>query len=236
MEPILDIASRHGLFVIEDACQAIGAEYRFSDGTVKRSGTMGDVGCMSFFPSKNLGAYGDAGAIFTNNDQLAHQMRGIVNHGMFVRYHHDYIGVNSRLDSLQAAILDVKLKYLDEYASRRIEAADRYDRLFNGHSGLTVPCRSEFSTHVFHQYTLLIREDRDGLQQHLQEKGIPAMIYYPIPLHLQKAYQGDDYREGDLPVTEALCKKVISLPMHTELDAEQQQYIANEVLGYLNAH
>jgi dTDP-4-amino-4,6-dideoxygalactose transaminase len=237
MEPILDIAARHGLYVIEDACQAIGSDYRFSDGTTKKAGTMGDIGCMSFFPSKNLGAFGDAGAIFTNNDRLAHQMRGIVNHGMFVRYYHDYIGVNSRLDSIQAAILDVKLKYLDEYASRRIEAADRYDRMFGGHPRIKVPYRSPFTTHVFHQYTLLINDaGRNGLQQYLQEKGIPAMIYYPVPLHLQKAYQGDEYKEGDLPVTEALCKAVVSLPMHTELDAGQQEYICGAVLEYLNTH
>lgn len=237
MAPILNMARDNNLPVIEDACQAIGAEYRFQDGTTRKAGAIGTIGTMSFFPSKNLGAYGDAGALFTNDDELAHQMRGIVNHGMFTRYHYDYVGVNSRLDSLQAAILDVKLRYLDQYAARRREAADRYDQGFGAHAKIKTPYRAPYSSHVFHQYTIILRDtDRDGLQQYLQGKGIPAMIYYPVPLHLQKAYSNEGYKAGDLPVTEALCRSVLSLPMHTELDAEQQDFIIESVLEYVDKH
>ncbi len=235
MEPLMKIAQEHHLLIIEDACQAIGAEYRFSDGTVRKAGTMGDMGAMSFFPSKNLGAFGDAGALFTNDDELAHQIRGIVNHGMFTRYYHDYVGVNSRLDSIQAAILDVKLRYLDEYARLRQEAADRYDRGLSGHPHIRIPYRASYTSHVFHQYTLQIEDaDRNALQQFLQQKDIPAMIYYPVPLHLQKAYRESGFREGDLPVTEALCHKVLSLPMHTELDQQQQEHIIASILEYFD--
>ncbi len=234
MEPILQMARDHHLLVIEDACQSIGSDYRFSDGTVKKAGTMGAIGAMSFFPSKNLGAYGDGGALFTDHDELAHQMRGIVNHGMFTRYYHDYVGVNSRLDSLQAGILDVKLKYLDQYARRRKEAADYYDKGLKDHPRLKIPFRASYSSHVFHQYTLQVVEaDRNALQQFLQEKGVPAMIYYPVPLHLQKAYKNKGYTQGDLPVTEALCHAVLSLPIHTELDHEQQDFIIESILEYL---
>ncbi len=235
MEAILKIAAEHNLYVIEDTCQAIGAEYTFSDGTVKKAGTMGHVGAVSFFPSKNLGCYGDGGAIFTNSDELASSMRSIVNHGMTVRYYHDEIGVNSRLDSIQAAILDVKLGHLDDYNQARQEVAKKYDKAFENISKLTVPAAAGNSTHVFHQYTLLLNGvDRQGLIEHLNSKEIPAMIYYPVPVHLQKAYQDSRYRPGDFPVTEGLCKRVVSLPMHTELDEEQIHHITTAVLEYLN--
>ncbi len=233
MEPLLEIAREYGLFVIEDNAQAIGADYLFEDGTKKKAGTMGHIGCTSFFPSKNLGCYGDGGAIFTNEAELAGKMRVIVNHGMEVRYHHDAIGVNSRLDSIQAAILRIKLRYLDQYADARRQAADYYDRAFSAHSALTTPARSRFSTHVFHQYTLKTKGiDRFGLQEYLQGKDIPAMVYYPVPMHMQKAYQDSRYRAGDFPVSEALSHSVISLPMHTELDETQLEYITRGVLDF----
>jgi len=235
MEEILAIAREHDLYVIEDNCQAIGSDYIFSDGTRKKSGTIGHIGCTSFFPSKNLGCYGDGGAIFTNDDELAQQMRVMVNHGMTVRYYHDYIGVNSRLDSLQAAILKVKLAHLDEYAGKRQDAAAFYDKAFAGHPKLRIPARYEKSTHVFHQYTLVtIRIDRPALIAHLASKGIPAMIYYPVPLHMQKAYVDPRYQPGDFPVTEHLCQTVFSLPMHTELDQEQLEYITQSILEFVN--
>ncbi len=235
MEAILDISREHNLFVIEDNCQAIGSEYIFSDGSRAKAGTIGDVGCVSFFPSKNLGAFGDGGAIFTNDDQLANQLRIMVNHGMARRYYHDYIGVNSRLDSMQAAILNVKLKYLDDYASRRVEVADHYDRMFSDNPRLKIPFRSPNSTHVFHQYTLVVNDcNRDALQSFLNEKEIPAMIYYPVPLHMQKAYQDPRYKKGDFPVTEHLSRSVLSLPMHTELDGDQLDYITSSVLEFVN--
>jgi dTDP-4-amino-4,6-dideoxygalactose transaminase len=235
MDAIMDIASKHNLFVIEDACQSIGADFKMKNGTKKKSGTIGHVGCTSFFPSKNLGCYGDGGAIFTNDDELAEKIKIIVNHGMTVRYHHDYIGVNSRLDSIQAAILKIKLKRLDEYASARNKAASYYDNAFKGNPKLKTPARFAKSSHVFHQYTLVTNGfDRSKLQEHLQEKGIPAMVYYPIPMHLQKAYQDSRYKKGDFPVSEALAKTVISLPMHTELDEEQLKYITNSVLEFLH--
>lgn len=235
MDAMLEIAREFNLFIIEDACQAIGADYLFADGTRKKAGTIGHVGCTSFFPSKNLGCYGDGGAIFTNNDELAAQLKVVVNHGMTVRYHHDYVGVNSRLDSIQAAVLKVKLARLDEYAKSRNQAADFYDNAFKNHPKLQIPVRFEKSTHVFHQYTLVTEGvDRDALQQFLTGKEVPAMIYYPIPLHMQKAYLDPRYKEGDFPVTEHLCKTVISLPMHTELDEEQLQYITSAVLEFVN--
>jgi UDP-2-acetamido-2-deoxy-ribo-hexuluronate aminotransferase len=235
MEAITDIAGEYDLYIIEDACQAIGADYIYGDGHKMKAGTMGDTGCMSFFPSKNLGAYGDGGAIFTNDGELAGKMRAIVNHGMVTRYYHDIIGVNSRLDSLQAAILNVKLRHLDDFASRRRQVAAYYDRVFGGSPKLKIPVRSDRSTHVFHQYTLVTADtDRDGLVNYLHSKHIPAMIYYPVPLHLQKAYRDERYSQGDFPVTEMLCRSVLSLPMHTELDEEQMAYITTAVLEYIN--
>jgi UDP-2-acetamido-2-deoxy-ribo-hexuluronate aminotransferase len=234
MKPLLDLAEEHNLYIIEDNAQAIGADYIFENGNRQKAGTLGIVGCTSFFPSKNLGCYGDGGAIFTNNDELAAKLRVIVNHGMVVRYHHDSIGVNSRLDSIQAAILRVKLKNLNDYAAARIKAADYYDQAFAGHPRIKTPARSKFSTHVFHQYTLVISDlDQFALQKYMGEKGIPAMIYYPVPMHMQKAYQDPRYKQGDFPVTEMLSKSVISLPMHTELDEEQLRYITHSLLDYL---
>jgi len=235
MEEIMAIAKEFNLFVIEDNAQAIGADYIGSDGVKKKTGTIGHLGCTSFFPSKNLGAYGDGGAIFTNDDRLAEQLRAVVNHGMKVRYYHDYVGVNSRLDSMQAAILDVKLKHLDEYCDARRKAADYYDAAFANHPKLKTPTRYQKSTHVFHQYTLVTSDvDRDALKEFLASKGIPMMIYYPVPLHMQKAYMSDRYSEGDFPVTEKLSETVISLPMHTELTNEQLEYITSNVLEFLN--
>ena len=231
MEPLMALAREHGLYIVEDACQAIGARYTFSDGRVAQAGTMGEIGCTSFFPSKNLGCYGDGGAIFTNDDDLAARMRAIANHGMVVRYHHDMIGVNSRLDSIQAAVLDAKLPHLDEYIAARQAAAEYYDRAFNGNEHILIPGRQQASTHVFHQYTLRLQGvDRDRLREQLQEAGIPAMIYYPVPLHMQKAYQDPRYREGDFPTAERLAACVLSLPMHTELDEEQLAFITENVL------
>ena len=236
MEAMMEIASQHNLFVIEDACQAIGADYIFKNGSRKKAGTIGHVGCTSFFPSKNLGCYGDGGAIFTNDDELARQLRVVVNHGMTVRYYHDFIGVNSRLDSIQAAVLKVKLARLDDYAASRNRAAEYYDNAFRNHPKLRIPVRFERSNHVFHQYTLVTKDiDRNALQEFLASKEVPAMIYYPVPLHMQKAYLDPRYREGDFPVTEHLCRTVISLPMHTELDEDQLAHITASVLEFVNA-
>jgi dTDP-4-amino-4,6-dideoxygalactose transaminase len=234
MDAIMDIAKKHNLFVIEDACQSIGSDFKKASGEWKKSGTIGHVGCTSFFPSKNLGCYGDGGAIFTNDDELAVKMRSIVNHGMTVRYYHDHIGVNSRLDSIQAAVLNVKLKYLDKYALARQQVAAAYDKAFRDQPELTIPARSSSSTHVFHQYTLLVKgADRNKLPEFMATKDIPAMIYYPVPIHLQKAYLDPRYQPGDFPVTEQLCQSVVSLPMHTEMDAEQLNYITSSVLEFL---
>lgn len=234
MDAIMDIAKKHNLSVIEDACQSIGADYQTASGEWKKSGTIAQVGCTSFFPSKNLGCYGDGGAIFTNDDALAAKIRSIVNHGMTVRYYHDDIGVNSRLDSIQAAVLKVKLQYLDQYAAARQKAAAAYDKAFSGHSVLIIPVHFNRSTHVFHQYTLQVNGiDRSKLIEHLANKGIPAMIYYPVPIHLQKAYLDPRYQSGDFPVTEKLSHTVFSLPMHTEMDQEQLDYITNSVLEFL---
>lgn len=231
MESLTRIAKKYNLHIVEDACQAIGAQYTFNDGTIKKAGTMGIMGCTSFFPSKNLGCYGDGGAIFTNDDDLARKLRGIVNHGMFVRYYHDLVGVNSRLDSLQAAVLDVKLKYLDDYIATRNAAATYYDNVFSTCEKLIIPHRAENTTHVFHQYTLrLIGVDRKKLIDFMAEKQIPIMIYYPVPLHLQKAYINSRYSSGDFPVSEQLSNEVISLPMHTELDEKQLAYITENLL------
>jgi len=235
MEAIMRIANEHNLYVIEDNAQAIGANCKFSDGTKKKVGTIGHVGSTSFFPSKNLGCYGDGGAIFTNDDALAHQLRGIVNHGMYVRYHHDVVGVNSRLDSIQAAVLNAKLPLLDQYNAARQNAARKYSAAFEGHKNIIAPSICDIcDCHVFHQYTLrIIDGDRDGLMQYLLDKGIPCAIYYPIPLHSQKAYLDARYKEEDFPVTNLLAKQVISLPMHTELDDEQIKFITDSVIEFL---
>ncbi len=236
MEPIMQLAKEHNLYVVEDACQAIGAEYRFSDGTVRQAGTIGDIGCTSFFPSKNLGCYGDGGAIFTNSDTLDAQIRAIANHGMVVRYHHDMVGVNSRLDSIQAAILDAKLPHLHDYTKARQQAAAYYDKAFLNNPHILTPVCLSASTHVYHQYTLrLVGVDRDKVRESLAQKGIPAMIYYPVPLHMQKAYQDPRYKQGDFPAAEQLAACVLSLPMHTELDEEQLQYITEAVLELCKA-
>lgn len=235
MEELLKIAKEHNLHVIEDACQSIGSTYTFSDGRTIQSGCMGDIGCTSFFPSKILGCYGDGGAIFTNNDSLAQEIQCIANHGMMERYHHDKIGVNSRLDSIQAAILDVKLNYLDSYVEARQKAAAYYDKAFANNPNIQIPVRNPKSSHVFHQYTVQINEkiNRNELQKKLGEKGIPAMIYYPIPLHLQKAYKNERYKQGDFPNAEKLAKTVLSLPMHTELEEEQLEYITKTLISLL---
>lgn len=234
MERILAVAKKHNLFVIEDTAQAIGADYTFSDGRVAKAGTMGDIGCTSFFPSKNLGCFGDGGAMYTNSDDLASKMQMIANHGQSVQYYHDSIGVNSRLDSMQAAILRIKLHHLDNYAAARNKAADYYDKAFAGHPKLKTPKRAKNTNHVFHQYTLqLIGADRAALKEFLASKEIPMMIYYPVPLHLQKAYLDPRYRQGDFPVTEQLCSSVFSLPMHTELDEETLKYITDSVKEFL---
>ena len=231
MEPLMALAKEYNLFIVEDACQAIGAKYTFSNGETKQAGTIGHIGCTSFFPSKNLGCYGDGGAIFTNDDALADKMRAIANHGMVVRYHHDMIGVNSRLDSIQAAVLDAKLPHLNEYIAARQQAAAYYDQAFSGNDKLLIPGHQAHSTHVFHQYTLrVVGADRDKLREGLAERGIPAMIYYPVPLHQQKAYLDPRYKDGDFPVAEKLAACVLSLPMHTELDKEQLEYITSSVL------
>jgi UDP-2-acetamido-2-deoxy-ribo-hexuluronate aminotransferase len=230
MEPILALAKEYNLFVIEDTAQAIGAEYICQDGTKKQAGTMGHIGCTSFFPSKNLGCYGDGGAIFTHNRILAEKVRMIANHGQVKKYVHKYIGVNSRLDTIQAAVLDIKLAYLDTYTKLRNEAANRYDVLLSGIAGLSIPQRSKNSSHVFHQYTLLILDGRrDEFKKYLEEAGIPAMIYYPIPLNQQEAYCSIGVVSGSLNNTDNLCKSVISLPMHTELTEEQQLMIVDKI-------
>jgi UDP-2-acetamido-2-deoxy-ribo-hexuluronate aminotransferase len=233
MDEIIEIAKEHNLFIVEDTAQAIGATYHHNDGAKSKAGTMGDFGTTSFFPSKNLGCYGDGGALFTNDEALAEKTRVIVNHGMKVRYYHDEIGVNSRLDSMQAAVLNVKLKRLDEYANARQSAADYYDEKFAQSSFLQTPVRMSYSDHVFHQYTLRTNGiDRFDLQKYLMDKGIPAMVYYPVPLHKQKAYIRDEFRDDQFPVTMKLCESVISLPMHTELEEDQLDFITQNVLSY----
>lgn len=243
MEAILEIAKKHNLYVIEDNAQAIGATYTFKNGKKAQAGTMGHVSSTSFFPSKNLGCYGDGGAIFTNDDALAHTIRGIVNHGMYERYHHDVVGVNSRLDSIQAAVLDAKLPHLDTYNKKRREAAIKYNKAFKGINAVVTPKLSNACTticdncdcHVFHQYTLrVLGVDRDALVKHLNEKAIPCGVYYPIPLHLQKAYLDSRYKEADFKVTNQLVKDVISLPMHTELDDEQIEFITSTIIKFIN--
>lgn len=234
MQEICKIAEKYGLAVIEDNCQAIGAEVMIDNYPLQKSGTLGTIGCTSFFPSKNLGCYGDGGALFTNDDELDYKIRGIVNHGMFTRYYHDMIGVNSRLDSMQAAILDVKLKHLDEYIAARQQAAQYYNKAFANHPKIATPMTASYSTHVFHQYTLKLKDvDRYRLIENMKEAGVPVMIYYPVPLHLQKAFAHLHYEKGDFPVAESLCDCVVSLPMHTELDEEQLQYITENFLKFV---
>jgi dTDP-4-amino-4,6-dideoxygalactose transaminase len=234
MEAVMEIAKEHNLFVIEDNAQAIGADYTFSDGTTKKSGTIGNVGTTSFFPSKNLGCYGDGGAIFTNDDDLAHNIRGIVNHGMYKRYYHDVVGVNSRLDSIQAAVLKTKLPLLNSYCDARRKAAEYYSTAFASNPNIITPVISDFTTHVFHQYTLQITNGkRNELHQHLLDNNIPNAIYYPVPLHAQKAYTDERYNEEDFTVTNQLIDTVISLPMHTELENEQLAFITKTILQFL---
>jgi len=234
MESILAIAKEHNLFVVEDTAQAIGATYTFTDGTTKRAGTMGHIGATSFFPSKNLGCYGDGGALFTNDDELAKAMRMIANHGQTVRYYHDSIGVNSRLDSMQAAILRIKLRQLDAYNAARNALAAAYDEAFKDLKQLTTPYGDPKSTHVFHQYTLVSEGiDRFAMQEFLATKNVPSMVYYPVPVHLQKAYTDPRYQPGAFPVTEFLCERVISLPMHTEMEADQFELIVSSVKEFL---
>ncbi|MCF4101943.1 DegT/DnrJ/EryC1/StrS family aminotransferase [Gillisia sp. M10.2A] len=236
MDAIMEIAKAHNLYVIEDTAQAIGADFHSKEGKTYKAGTIGDVGSTSFFPSKNLGCYGDGGAIFTNNDELAHTIRGIVNHGMYERYHHDVVGVNSRLDSLQAAVLRAKLPNLDMYNEARKDASLKYDKAFAGQEHIIVPFRSgDSDTHVFHQYTLKITNGkRDALVKHLNENNIPCGVYYPIPLHSQKAYKDSRYNEADFPVTNQLVKDVISLPMHTELEDDQIDLITKTIIDFVN--
>ena len=245
MDEIMDLAKEHNLYVIEDNAQGIGANYTHNNGSKTKTGVIGHVASTSFFPSKNLGCYGDGGAIFTNDDDLAHTIRGIVNHGMYKRYHHDVVGVNSRLDSLQAAVLDAKLPHLDSYNNARRNAARKYNETFKNHPKITTPsgkteCGSICDTcdcHVFHQYTLNLEGvERDALVAHLNEKGIPCGVYYPIPLHKQKAYVDERYNEDDFKVTNQLVKSVISLPMHTELDEEQINFITKTVLDFIDAN
>jgi dTDP-4-amino-4,6-dideoxygalactose transaminase len=242
MEVIMEIASKHDLFVIEDCAQSMGADYVFSNGSSVKSGNMGHVSATSFFPSKNLGCYGDGGAIFTNDDDLAHTIRGIVNHGMYKRYHHDVVGVNSRLDSIQAAVLNAKLPLLDAYNAARQLAARKYTEKLRGLDALILPairCNKENTStscncHVFHQYTIrLVDGNRDELVAHLNSKGVPCGVYYPIPLHQQKAYSNDRYNEVDFTITNQLSKQVFSLPMHTELEDDQIEYIVDTIKGYL---
>jgi dTDP-4-amino-4,6-dideoxygalactose transaminase len=237
MEEIMAIAEEHNLFVIEDNAQAIGCDFTFSDGTKKKTGSIAHIGCTSFYPSKNLGAYGDGGAIFTNDDTLAAAMKKIANHGQDVRYYHDVVGCNSRLDSIQAAILNIKLKHLDDYNAARQEVARFYNAAFENNAKIKTPFVISNSTHVYHQYTLQLNGvDRDGLIAHLAEKKIPAMIYYPVPGHKQKMFDSFGIGNVDLPVTDELTTKVISLPIHTELDEEQLNYITSEVLNFINTN
>lgn len=235
MEAILQIAKEHNLYVIEDNAQAIGCDYTFSDGTKKKTGTIGDIGATSFYPSKNLGAYGDGGAIFTNNDELAHKMKMIANHGQQKRYYHEVVGCNSRLDSIQAAILNIKLKHLDQYNAARRAVAAHYDRAFANNPKITTPYVAPYSTHVYHQYTLQLNGvNRDGLNEYLATKKIPSMIYYPVPGHKQDMFSSFGLPKLDMPVTDQLTAAVISLPVHTEMEEEQLNYICTEVLNYVN--
>lgn len=235
MESIMNVAKKYNLFVIEDNAQAIGADYTFSNGTQQKTGTIGHIGCTSFFPSKNLGCYGDGGALMTNDDELAKKIRMVANHGQKVKYYHEVIGVNSRLDTIQAAVLDIKLKHLDEYSAARQKVAAAYDEAFANVADLVTPARQHNSTHVFHQYTLVVKNGkRDALQKHLTEGGIPNAIYYPVPLYKQNAFK-HYWAGGELAVTEQLCEEVLSLPIHTEFTEEEQATIIQAVLSFFNA-
>jgi len=235
MEGIMELAGKHNLFVIEDAAQATGADYIFHDGTTKKAGTIGHIGTTSFFPSKNLGCYGDGGALYTNDDALAKKLRSIANHGMKVRYHYDDIGVNSRLDTIQAAILRVKLKHLSEFNVARRAVADQYDKAFAVCQAISAPERVSWSSHIFHQYTIkVLNGKRDELRKFLESKHIPSMVYYPGPLHMQDAYSYLGYKENDFPVTTALCKEVLSLPMHPDMEQEQLDYIILNILEFFD--
>lgn len=237
MNAIMDIAKEHNLFVIEDNAQAIGADYTLSDGSTKKAGTIGHIGCTSFFPSKNLGAYGDGGAMCTNDSALAERLKMIANHGQKTKYHHEVVGCNSRLDAIQAAILNVKLNYLDKYAAARQAVAAHYDEVLGAHPAITIPKRAKGSTHVFHQYTVQLKGvNRDGLKNYLAEKEIPSMIYYPLPAHLQPIFAAFKLENLDLPVTEQLTKNVISFPIHTEMSQEHLDKICSEILNYCNQH
>lgn len=233
MEALLNIARKYHLYVVEDVAQAIGSVYTFSDGKKVKAGTIGDIGCTSFFPSKNLGCFGDGGALYTNNDELAQIIRSIANHGMTQRYYHDRIGINSRLDSIQAAILSVKLKHLEEYHSKRQWAANFYDQALQNISWLSLPKRIENSTHVFHQYSIIINNNkRDDLKYYLEKHGIPTMIYYPVPIHRQKAYQIYNFNDNDFPNANYVSEHILSLPMHTELTEEQLTYICDKIKSF----
>ncbi|ERJ57716.1 DegT/DnrJ/EryC1/StrS family aminotransferase [Sphingobacterium paucimobilis] len=234
MEEILAVAKKYSLYVIEDTAQAIGATYTFFDGRKAKAGTMGDIGCTSFFPSKNLGCYGDGGAMYTNSSELAQKLYMIANHGQAKKYHHSVIGCNSRLDTIQAAILNVKLKHLDRYSSARNSVADAYDKAFENLGWLRTPKRVSNSTHVYHQYTIQLTDarDRDQLKVYLQERGIPSMVYYPVSLHLQEAFRSDEYGVGAFPICEDLCTRVLSLPIHTEMDQETLEYIIETIKSY----
>ncbi|WP_339695173.1 DegT/DnrJ/EryC1/StrS family aminotransferase [uncultured Roseivirga sp.] len=236
MERLMRVAKKHDLKVFEDTAQAIGADYKFSDGNTIKAGTIGDAGATSFFPSKNLGAYGDGGAIMTNSDELAAKLRMIVNHGQSERYYHDSIGVNSRLDSIQAAILKVKLKYLDSYNTARQEVADKYNSAFVATDEIITPVTADFTSHVYHQYTIKLKDasKRNELNKYLAAQGIPSMIYYPVPNHLQKAYSYYGYKKGEFKITEDLCSRVISFPIHTEMESEQQDFIIENVLKFFS--
>lgn len=235
MEAIMQIADEHGLYVVEDNAQAIGSDFTFSNGSVKKAGAIGHIGCTSFYPSKNLGAFGDGGAIFTDEAALAEKLQMIANHGMKTRYYHDMVGCNSRLDSIQAAILNVKLRHLDAYAAARQAAAAHYDKAFAGCDKITVPAKTPYSTHVYHQYTIVLNDvDRDALMQHLSAKSIPAMIYYPLPAHKQKMFEQFNVQTLELPITSWLNDRVLSLPIHTELDEEQLEYITSAILDFVN--
>ena len=232
MEPVLNIAKKHNVKVIEDACQAVGAKYTFPDGTVKQAGTMGDIGCLSFFPSKNLGCYGDGGALMTQDADLAERLRAICKHGSKVKYHHQYVGFNSRLDTIQAAVLQVKLHHLDGFLNARKFAAYYYYKALKNVNWIELPEIKQNTTHTFHQFTLKVKEGkREALKQYLSEKSIPSMVYYPVPAHLQPAYHFLGYQEGDLPVSEQHSKEVLSLPMHTELSEDQLQYICQTIVN-----
>jgi dTDP-4-amino-4,6-dideoxygalactose transaminase len=235
MEGIMELAKKHDLFVIEDAAQATVADCLFKDGTTRKAGTIGHIGTTSFFPSKNLGCYGDGGALYTNDETFARKLRSIANHGMKVRYQYDNIGVNSRLDTIQAALLRVKLKHLSNFNNARKEVADSYDKAFAGCRSISVPERSSYSSHIFHQYTIKVENSkRDELKKFLESKKIPSMVYYPAPLHVQKAYSYLGYNENDFPVTTSLCKEVLSLPMHPDMEKDQLDYIATNVLEFFD--